>query len=209
MRKIQRSSAQGRLEPSATASQILILARAAAALLPVLSFLAQWWCSSVAGTTPQFWQHWSVVAVDWLLVPINFLLIKSIDWRQGGWLYVASFLSVVGNISAHAWWQAHLLDVGHLIGPDHVTLAAGWIHLGFAIAEATLIGAYLLTRGTEQQRWLDLLLCGYFLGIAAAGCAMHGRFTLTDVSLACAGVFFLYVWPRVRTAMRSGYSGGR
>ena len=135
--------------------------------------------------------------VDWIFVPFNYLVVRAIDWRRGGAIFVILLVSVVANILGHAIWQYGAVDGGHMITSAQVVLPAGWVHLGFSIIEATLLLAFVFVR--EIRRPLPivatLLALLYFVSAGVSGYMMNRRFMATDVIMVTSGLAALLIYP--------------
>ena len=170
-----------------------------AALLPVVSFLTQYILSMRAGTQQFLFHHLTVMIVDWVFVPFNFFVVRVIDWRKGGTLYVIACISVVLNALTHAYWQYNGLDLGHMITKSGFVLPAGWVHVAFSTVQMILLVGFVFCRksgavGTPAATTFAVI---YFLTMGACGYAMHGRFILSDVIVFVSGLFFVLVYPRI------------
>src|SRR5262249_22993484 len=108
-------------------------------LMPIVSFLLQYIMSVQAGTVQLLFQHITVTFFDWIFVPFNFFVVRFIDWRRAGVMFLATIISVVCNIFAHAFWQYELADASHMFGGDRTVLPAGWVHVAFSTLETVVI----------------------------------------------------------------------
>jgi hypothetical protein len=170
-----------------------------AALLPVVSFLAQYILSVRAGTQQFLLHHLTVMVVDWVFVPFNFFVVRVIDWRQGGKLYVITCISVVLNALTHAYWQYNGLDLGHMISKSEIVLPAGWVHLSFSTLQMVLLVGFVFCRkaGAAGIGAATSFATIYFLTMGVCGYAMHNRFILSDVIVFISGLFFVLVYPKL------------
>ena len=177
-----------------------------AACLPIASFVGQFILSLRAGTLPVMLHHPTVMAADWVFVPFNYFVIRTIDWRRGGRLFLIACVSISLNVTGHAFWQYRHLDPGHMITASGATLPAGWIHLAFATVEAILLIAFVFCRKVDAAGIVagTVLAVVYFLGMALSSYYMHQSFNLSDVSVSCSGLFFVLIYPRLmgRTQLR-------
>lgn len=176
-------------------------AKMALSLLPVASFLLQYFFSIRAGTQSIMLHHPTVAYLDWIFVPFNFFVVGTIDWRRGGRMFVLAFVSVVMNVLTHAYWQYHGLDPGHMITHSGFVLPAGWVHLAFSTVEMTILLAFVFCRrGLPHNINIATALAAmYFVGMALAGYAIHGRVIPSDAITALSGLFFVLVYPRLRS----------
>ncbi len=176
----------GRQAPSQAAANLM-------ALLPVVSFAAQWYFSARAGTLPLMLRHWTVTAADWIFVPFNYLVIQTIDWKRGLSIFAAAAAALVANTWATAYWQANHLDLGHMITHSGVVLPAGWTHLVFASIETTLLVCLAFVRDPTRLRWhpADSAAAAYLVAMGICGRLIHGRFVLTDVAVSLGGLAVL------------------
>jgi hypothetical protein len=168
------------------------------ACLPVLSFTLQLAFSSQAGTIGTFMRHPTVMFVDWVFVPFNFLVASIIDWRRGRALYLITAISVALNVLTHAYWQQYRLDPGHMITQAGVVLPAGWVHLAFSTLEMTLLVAFIFCRRSEAPRVTaaKYLVIVYFVLMAVVGYFIQGRLIAGDVIAWVSGLLLVLVFPR-------------
>lgn len=169
------------------------------ALLPAVSFLSQYVLSLRAGTQQFLFHHLTVMVVDWVFVPFNFFVVRVIDWRRGGRLYLIACISVILNVLTHAFWQYNGLDLGHMITKTEVVLPAGWVHIGFSIMEMVLLVAFVFCRKVSASGLgvASMLATAYFLTMGICGYVMHQSFILSDVIVFVSGLFFVLVYPRL------------
>lgn len=186
-------------QPHYIASSIVV------ALFPVVSFLSQYVLSIRSGTQQFFFHHLTVMVVDWVFVPFNFFVVRIIDWRRGGRLYLIMCISVVLNVLTHAFWQYHGEDPGHMITKAEVVLPAGWVHLAFSIVETVLLVAFVFCRKAADAsglRVVTVLATVYFLTMGVCGYLMHAGFIISDVIVFSSGLFFALVYPRLISRLR-------
>jgi hypothetical protein len=140
-------------------------------LLPLASFMWQYVLSVQAGTMSCLFRHFTVANVDWVFVPFNLVVVRMIDWRRGVTIAVVAAVSLIANIVAHAAWQYHGVDGGHMISSEQVVLPAGWVLLGFSIIEATLILAFVFARKPSARLnvFATTLAIAYFVGAGVSG----------------------------------------
>ena len=171
----------------------------AAALLPVVSFLLQYLFSVQAGTYQFLIHHSTVMIVDWIFVPFNYLVVGLIDWRQGARIYIIAGVSVVLNAVTHAYWQYNGLDSGHMISKTQVVLPAGWVHLAFSSLEMILLVAFVFCRKADiPARAATVLATLYFAAGAVCSYMMHRAFIVTDAIVFASGLFFVLAYPLLR-----------
>jgi hypothetical protein len=170
------------------------------ALLPVASFLAQYWFSQRAGTQQFFFRHLTVMVLDWFFVPFNYFVVRVIDWRRGGTIYLIACLSFALNALTHAFWQYNGLDLGHMITRGGVVLPAGWVHLTFSSLEMVLLVGFVFCRKSKAQSITITTSFAvlYFVTMGICGYVMHQGFIISDVVVCFSGVFFVLVYPRLR-----------
>src|ERR1035441_4085982 len=116
------------------------------ALLPALSFVAQYLLSVRQGTQSLMARHLTVMIVDWVFIPFNFVVARVIDWRRGGRIYVIACVSLALNVLTYSYWQYNGIDLGHMITKSGVVLPAGWVHLVFSTLEMVLLVAFVFCR---------------------------------------------------------------
>lgn len=192
------SAGQSWLPPSTWSLGVVL------ALLPPLSFVLQRYLSRRAGTEEFFSHHLTVMVVDWIFIPFNFFVVRTIDWRLGVRLYAITVIAVALNVLTHAYWQAQGLDLGHMITPDGVVLAAGWVHLAFSIIETILLIAFVFCRDPSADgRVASGLAVVYFLVMVTCGYLMHHGLIASDVVVSGAGIFFVLGYPRLTMRMRA------
>lgn len=167
------------------------------ALLPVVSFLSQYLLSIQAGTEAFLFQHFTITIVDWIFVPFNLIVVRVIDWHRGAAIYAVSFISVVLNVTEHAFWQYTLLDGGHMITQEHVVLPAGWAHVIFSTVQTSLFAAFIFARRPcfPYDGIASFLAIGYLLGAGVSGYFMNNGFMITDVLMVVIGLFLVIVYP--------------
>ena len=167
------------------------------ALLPFASFLAQYIFSLRAGTYQVLVHHLTVMVVDWVFVPFNFFVVRVIEWRRGGRLYLIMCISVMLNLLTHAFWQYNGLDPGHMITKTEIVLPAGWVHVAFSIMETVLLIAFVFCRKADATgiRIVTILAAIYFLTMGICGYAMHNGFIISDAIVLFGGLFFVLVYP--------------
>ena len=186
-------------------------------LLPVASFILQYALSVQSNTQAEFFRHFTCAYVDWVFVPFNFVVVRTIDWRRVGALLLIVFVSILVSIIAHADWQYHGTDGGHMIARGTQTvLPAGWAHLGFSIIETTLILAFVFIRRPRRPftRIATVLALTFFLAAGISGYAMNHGFIATDVIMFLSGTALVAIYPwarrralsRVRTAYPTGFA---
>jgi hypothetical protein len=175
------------------------------ALLPGVSFLGQLWFSYRAGTQEVLYHHLTVMIVDWVFVPFNFFVVRVIEWRRGGRLYLIACISVMLNVLTHAFWQYNDLDAGHMITKAGVFLPAGWVHLVFSIVEMELLVAFVFCRkaGAPALVVTTILATTYFLTMGTCGYIMHHAFIASDVIAFVCGLFFTLVYPQMIGSKRA------
>jgi hypothetical protein len=169
------------------------------ALLPPVSFLAQYVFSLRAGTYHVLFHHLTVMVVDWVFIPFNFFVVRVIEWRRGGRLYLIMCISVILNLLTHAFWQYNGSDLGHMITKTGIVLPAGWVHLAFSIMETGLLLAFVFCCKTNaKENWIVTILATiYFLTMGICGYAMHNGFIVSDVIVFVCGLFFVLFYPRL------------
>jgi hypothetical protein len=169
------------------------------ALLPVASFLGQYGLSVRAGTLQVFLHHPTIMVVDWLFVPFNFLVVRVIDWHRGKTLYLIVGISVVLNVLTHAFWQYNGLDLGHMITKTGVILPAGWVHLAASILEMVLLVAFVFCRraGVSGLGIVTTLATAYFVTMSICGYVLHNGFIISDVIAFVSGLFFVLIYPQL------------
>ena len=165
--------------------------------LPLFSFLAQLTFSFKSGTQEIMYHHLTVMVVDWVFVPFNYFVVRVIDWRHGGRIYLIACMSVILNIVTHAFWQCNALDPGHMITNAGVFLPAGWVHLAFSILETVLLAAFVFCRKPNVSGLgiVTLLATIYFLVMGVCGYVMHSGFIISDAIVSVCGLFFVLVYP--------------
>lgn len=169
------------------------------AFLPLASFLGQYIFSLRAGTCHILFHHLTVMVVDWVFVPFNFFVVRVIEWRRGGRLYLIMCISVILNLLAHAFWQYNGSDLGHMITKTGIVLPAGWVHLAFSIMEMVLLLAFVFCCKThaKENRIVTILATIYFLTMGICGYAMHNGFIVSDVIVFVCGLFFVLFYPQL------------
>ena len=168
------------------------------ALLPFLSFLAQEAFSRKAGTQLIMHRHLTVMVVDWVFVPFNYCVVRTIDWSRGTRMLLIWSVSVVVNLITIAVWQHTGADFGHMIDARGVVLAAGWVHLAFAIIETSLLMMFVFCRNSSAPvRLTTIFACVYFLTMLACGVFMHRGFIASDLCASGLGLFFVLFYPRI------------
>ena len=169
------------------------------ALLPLASFLCQYVFSLRAGTDHILFRHLTVMVVDWVFVPFNFFVVRIIEWRRGGRLYLIMCISVMLNLLTHAFWQYNGSDLGHMITKTGIVLPAGWVHLAFSIVETVLLVAFVFCRKANATGIgiVTIIATIYFLTMGICGYAMHSGFIISDVIVFVCGLFFVLVYPRL------------
>lgn len=167
------------------------------ALLPVVSFFLQYRFSVQIGTQRLFLHHPDVAFADWIFVPFNYFAARVIEWRSGWRLYVISVISVIGAAWSHAFWEYNHLDPGHMIAKNGIVLPAGWVHVAFSTAEATLLMAFVFCRN-QNTRGVKLgtaLAVAYFVALGAGSYVLHGNILVSDLVTVAIGLFFLLIFP--------------
>jgi hypothetical protein len=173
-------------------------------VLPLLSFLGQYYFSARAGTLQLMLRHPTVTYADWIFAPFNFLAAKIIDWKRGLAMYVIGAISSALVIATHALWQSQGADPGHMITKGGVVLAAGWVHIVFSILEMTLLVAFVFCRKPRSPLMAQAtaLAAAYFVTMAVSGYAIHHRLILSDACVSLGGLFFVLLYPRIGPATR-------
>jgi len=169
------------------------------ALLPFASFISQYALSVRAGTQQIFLHHPTIMVADWIFVPFNFFVVRAIDWRRGGRLFLIAGLSVMLNVLVHAFWQYNGLDAGHMITKTGIILPAGWVHLAFSIIETMLLVAFVFCRRVDALglKVITILAAAYLLTDGIFGYTIHHGFIISDVVVLVSGIFFVLVYPRL------------
>jgi hypothetical protein len=167
------------------------------ALLPVGSYLSQYFLSVKAGTDALLSQHLTISIVDWIFVPFNLIVIHAIDWRRGAVIYAVTVISVVLNVVTHAFWQYNLIEGGHMINHEQVVLPAGWVHVIFSTVETSLLAAFILAGRPcyPYDITASILAICYFLAAGVCGYLMNNGFMITDVLMVSIGLFFVLIYP--------------
>lgn len=167
--------------------------------MPAISFALQLWFSSQDDTVHLLFSHFTVSYIDWVFVPFNLFVVRAVDWRRGGSIFAAAVAALVFNIVAHAYWQSALTEhPGHMFGPEHVVLRSGWVHVGYATIQMTLILAFLFVRH-PSPRYCDALTCLcviYFVSGGISGYLMNNGFMITDVLMVSFGLALTLIYPR-------------
>jgi hypothetical protein len=179
------------------------------AILPLVSFLGQLTFSCKSGTQHIMYHHLTVMVVDWVFVPFNLVVIRAIEWRRGGRLFLIMCISVALNLLTEAFWQYNGSDLGHMITKAEVVLPAGWIHLGFSIIETMLLMGFVFCRKTGATGIGIVTMCAtiYFLAMGICGYIMHNGFIASDVITFVCGLFFVLVYPQMIRAGSRKSSG--
>jgi hypothetical protein len=169
------------------------------AFLPGVSFLSQLGFSCLVGTQHAFYHHPTVMIVDWVLVPFNFLVVRVIEWRNGGRLYLIACFSVMLNVLTHAIWQYNGNDAGHMITKAGVFLPAGWVHLVFSTLETSLLASFIFCRKSDAPnlKVTTVFATTYFLSMGICGYLMHHTFIASDIIVLTSGIFFTLVYPQL------------
>lgn len=168
----------------------------------MVSFLLQYIFSRADGTERLMTHHLTVMVVDWIFVPFNYVVVRIIDWRKGSAIFLIASASVVLNAITHAYWQYHGLDSGHMITKQGVVLPAGWVHLAFSVIETILLAGFVFCRRTESETKLATALASaYFVMMGVCGYLMHHAFVASDVAVFVSGLFLVLLYPRL---VRSG-----
>jgi hypothetical protein len=193
------------ISPRRGPNKSLYIGSSLLALLPIASFLAQYLFSIRAGTTAVLFHHLTVMVVDWVFVPFNFFVVRVVEWRRGGTIYVITCISVVLNVLTHAVWQYNGQDPGHMITKAGIVLPAGWVHLAFSSLETILLIAFVFCRraAAPEQSVATILASIYFLTMGVCGYLMHSRFILSDVVVFTSGLFFVLIYPRLLASRES------
>ena len=159
------------------------------ALIPVISFCAQYYFSRISGTEEYLFKHNIVCIADWILVFVNYFSIKTIDWSRGGIIFVSFVVSTIFGVLAHAYWQHYNIDGGHMITPQGVVLPAGWVHLVFTIVEATTITLFSICRKKESShaKAASIFIFAYFAMSFVFGYFAHKALTIGDSLLLVCG----------------------
>jgi hypothetical protein len=188
-------SPRPKLEPEAEKLQHLGLWLA---LLPIVSFAAQYLFSLRIGTQHLMAKHLTVMIVDWVFVPFNFFVADVIDWRKGERIYLIACISVALNVLAHAFWQYNGIDGGHMITKAGVVLPAGWVHVAFSSLEMILLVAFVFCRKPSPSGGAATAMAvAYFVVMGLCGYAMHHAFIASDVIAWTSGLFFVLIYPRL------------
>lgn len=159
-------------------------------LIPTVSYLVQYYFSQIYGTEAYLLRHNIVTIVDWLFIPINYLSIRSIDWRRGGVIFIVSIMSTISGALAHAFWQYYKIDGGHMISPQEVILPAGWTHLVFTIIETEILILSIFCRKHTSRfaGWASILISMYFFISFIFGYLSHMTVTIGDSLLLACGI---------------------
>lgn len=168
------------------------------ALLPFFSFFLQYVYSIEAGTEQILFHHSTVMIVDWIFIPFNFWVVSTINWKQGGKIYLMVMISVILNIITHAFWQYNKVDPGHMITNSGIFLPAGWVHLAFSTLETILLFAFVFCRksGASKIKLVTIFASIYFLAMGISGYIIQHKIALSDVIVAVSGLFFVLIYPR-------------
>ena len=188
--------------PSSAATVVGSNAGLLLAALPVLSFVLQYAFSIADGTQRFLFHHLTVMVVDWIFVPFNYVVVRTIDWQKGGRIFAIAGLSVCANALTHAYWQYHGLDLGHMITAAGVVLPAGWVHLAFSSIEMMLLAAFVFCRRPESSTRLATgLATFYFVVMAGCGYVMHHAVIASDFVVFVSGLFFVLLYPRLSSSV--------
>ncbi len=179
------------------------------AFLPLASFLGQYVFSLRAETSQIMFHHLTVMVVDWVFVPFNFFVVRVIEWRRGGRLFLIMCISVILNLLTNAFWQYNGSDLGHMITKTGIVLPAGWIHLAFSIMETGLLVAFVFCRKPNTARIgiVTIFSTIYFLTMGICGYVMHNGFIISDVITFVCGLFFVLIYPRLARDGGGKFSG--
>lgn len=169
------------------------------AALPVGSFFGQYLLSLQAGTQQVLLHHLTVMVVDWVFVPFNYFVVRVIDWRRGGRIYLIVIVSVILNLLTHAFWQYNGLDFGHMITKSGVVLPAGWIHLAFSILQMVLLVCFVFCRRSDAShlKLVTVIAVVYFVAMGICGYVMHDGFIVSDIAVSLGGLFFVLIYPKL------------
>jgi hypothetical protein len=183
----------------------------ALASLPLLSFVLQLVFSQSAGTLGVLFRHPTVMYLDWVFVPFNFLIASIIDWNRGAMLYLITALSVALSILTHAYWQYDRLDPGHMITMTGVVLPAGWVHLAFSTLQMILLAAFVVCRRASAPgiKPATALAVGYFVLVAICSYILHRRFIASDVIVSVSGTLAVLFYPRLGRSFLSADRTGQ
>ena len=185
-------------EPKRSAGGPRFMPATLLALLPIFSFVGQYFLSLQAGTQQALSHHLTIMIVDWIFVPLNFFAVCVIDWSRGARIYLIVCVSVVLSVLTHGFWQYYGLDFGHMITKAGVVLPAGWVHLAFSILEMVILTAFVFCRRSDAShlRLVTTLAVAYFVTMGICGYAMHDGFVISDVITFLGGLCFVLVYPK-------------
>lgn len=174
------------------------------ALMPAISFLAQYAASANVGTEELMFRHLTVTYVDWIFVAFNLLVVHVIDWKRGSAIFTATVVTMTLNTATHAFWQYHGIDGGHMISGAQIVLPAGWIHLVYSNLQMILLVAFVFIR-RPNARFVgatSVLAAAYFLAAGLCGYLMSDGVMVSDAVMVASGLFFVCVFPSLRRFYR-------
>ena len=173
----------------------------ALAAVPIISFLTQLVFSSASGDLSAFFHHYTVVYIDFVFVPLNYLIWQNINWNKGKRIFVFSMIAFTLSCAVHYSWTLSGIDGGHMIQENGFVNPAGWVHIIFSAFEFCLMLLFLFDYKQSTKKVLFLIIVFillYFISSLISSYYIHNTFLFEDilrVGLACV-VFVIYYWYR-------------
>lgn len=110
-------------------------------LLPIFSWIGQYYFSQENKLLNSFKRHWTCCYWDWIFILINIFFIYSIEISSI--IYIFLWISIIINLFTHyIWWKSNKLNKsnGHLFYYKTNKLNKAWtIHLIFSIIQLTIV----------------------------------------------------------------------
>jgi hypothetical protein len=111
------------------------------ALIPIYSWIGQYFFSKKDKLLNSFKKHWTCYCWDWIFVIINIFFVYSIEFANI--IYVFLLVSILINLlSHHIWWKRNKIrkEKGHFFHIKTNKLNKAWIiHLIFSVIQLTIL----------------------------------------------------------------------
>jgi hypothetical protein len=166
-------------------------------MLPVLSFILQYYFSKREKILNKFKNHFICYYLDWLLVPFG-IIWPYVVHVSGGIIFLALGLSFILSIATHAFWyflgkkdgeRSYIFDF-----ENRKLTGAGIVHFFFSIIEYAAVGLFLLFSTKSLLSVISgIILIVFILGLIPGSKRIHGKITLSDALIVILGALIILI----------------
>ena len=169
----------------------------ALASLPIISFLLQYFFSASNGTLYQMLHHYNVSIVDFIFIPFNIIIVKSINWKNGMRIFYLFLLAFALSCFVHYGWAVNQTDTGHMIASTGFITLSGWVHIIFSAVEFFLMLSFVFNFSSFSKHnltWNTIFIEAYLILSLIGGYFIHMEFLMEDIIRIASGTILFLIY---------------